>query len=257
MKAIRITLVLVAGLCSFALLLTASGQKQDAVQTNGAVPSDLSVPKEMKIIDVSLTAEEIALARSLHAAPPWGSPGKYAPGPERERVERKMLLWMEERRKTVRQEMEKRSPLPPEVAARKKAWEKATRIDEVEPGSGRKAVPYVLDEDLPASERKRFHQDLLRIHQLEQDRLAKDGPSKTLVSIVGERPQEQLRNIYNLIVESSIEAPPHVKARGFGTTEHRVAYVRGELEKIGVELTDEQIKRLIAVKSAQQLWTKD
>ena len=257
MKTIRITLGLLAGLFSLVLVSRAGGQKQGDAQANGAMPSSLSVPKTKKAMDVSLSAEEIALARSLRGGPPWGIPDRYAPGPERQLVERKMQLWAEERIKAIREQRERMSPLPPEVVERRKIWERATRMGEAVPGSRAKPVPYVLEEDLPADERKRFHEDLLRIHQMEQERLAKDGPSKTLLAIVGECPLDQLKHIYSVLLETAIEAAPQVKAMGYGTMRHRVAYVRQELENMAIRLTDEQIEQLIAVKPVQQLWTKD
>jgi hypothetical protein len=251
MKKILITSIVLAGLCSLVVLSSNSQTKSNGQREQ--TPSPMQTPAQ----DVKLTPDEIDLARSLHAGPPWGNPGKHPPGPERELVERKMALWTEERLKAVRELRDRRSPVPAEVQARRQVWKNATRIDKEVPGSGKTPVPYVMDEDLPPADRKRHYQDLLRYQQIEQENKAKEGPSREFLAIMGERSIDELRAVYNLLRESAIDAPPAVQASGFGTKEHKVAFLREELSQMGYQMTDDQIRKLIDVKPVHSLWTKD
>jgi hypothetical protein len=262
MKTIIIAVVALAGL-GLAVLLSNANEKQRTdvqLQADRTGSSELSNLNEKQAMDVSLTAEEIALARGLKAAPPWGNPGRYAPGPERDLVELKMWLWGQERMKAVLERQAATDPTAAEIRERRRIWANATRIDEEVPGSGRKPVPYVLDEDLPPEERKRFLEELPMIAQREQEHRASLGPSKILRSIVADAvPEHLLNEVYSLLLEISFEIPlpPEAKAQGFGTEQHRIAYIQHACQQMGFNLTDDQIRKLIAVKPVQRLWTKD
>lgn len=183
-----------------------------------------------------------------NSAPPIGlkHPEAYPPGPAREAARKRLEEWRGEKIAEFEARMQSR-----------RGQERQALLESPEHGPYLREVTKVTDADgtvqvarMPAWAQQRYDDEAQRAEALAK----RWGPGKKFVEIVGERSMADQREILAAVQEVIVTSAFSPDGRR-ATPENKAKAIRGSLRP-GIEITDDQILRLLRVDPPESLWSK-